>query len=100
MHFSGIGYELPGWGLISDGDADPITRMWMDDHVFAVERTHLALASLDRLGLMPGQFDHDDRLSAPPDRTRGVTSSRQSEAAGWREHRGLSVMKQSCASSS
>lgn len=37
MHFSGIGYESPGWGLISYHDADPITRMWMDDHVFAVE---------------------------------------------------------------
>ena len=37
MHFSGLGYQLPGWGLISYFDADPITRMWMDDHIFAVE---------------------------------------------------------------
>ena len=37
MHFSGLGYQLPGWGLISFFDGDPITRMWMDDHIFAVE---------------------------------------------------------------
>jgi len=37
MHFSGIAHALPGWGLVSYFDADPITRMWMDDHVFAVE---------------------------------------------------------------
>jgi hypothetical protein len=37
MHFSGLGYQLPGWGLISYFDADPITRIWMDDHIFAVE---------------------------------------------------------------
>lgn len=40
MHFSGLGYQLPGWGLISYSDGDPITRMWMDDHIFAVELTH------------------------------------------------------------
>ncbi|MBW6454622.1 MAG: hypothetical protein K0A98_01940 [Trueperaceae bacterium] len=37
MHFSSIAHALPGWGLVSYFDADPITRMWMDDHVFAVE---------------------------------------------------------------
>jgi len=37
MHFSGLAYQLPGWGLISYFDGDPITRMWMDDHIFAVE---------------------------------------------------------------
>ena len=37
MHFSGLGYQFPGWGLVSYCDGDPITRMWMDDHIFAVE---------------------------------------------------------------
>lgn len=37
MHFSGLGYQLPGWGLITYFDGDPITHMWMDDHIFAVE---------------------------------------------------------------
>jgi hypothetical protein len=37
MHFSGLGYQLPGWGLISYFDGDAVTHMWMDDHIFAVE---------------------------------------------------------------
>jgi hypothetical protein len=37
MHFSGLGYQFLGWGLVSYCDGDPITRMWMDDHIFAVE---------------------------------------------------------------
>ena len=37
MHFSGLGYQVPGWGLVSYCDGDPITRMWMDDHIFAIE---------------------------------------------------------------
>ncbi|MHB9032029.1 MAG: hypothetical protein ACYC6L_03165 [Anaerolineae bacterium] len=37
MHFSGQGYRLPGWALLSYYDGDPTTHMWMDDHIFAFE---------------------------------------------------------------
>lgn len=37
VHFSGLGYLLPGWTLVSYFDGDAATRMWMDDHIFAVK---------------------------------------------------------------
>lgn len=37
MHFSGRGFRLPGWVLISSHDGDPTSYTWMDDQVFAIE---------------------------------------------------------------
>jgi hypothetical protein len=37
LHFSGLAYDRPGWGLVSTHDNDPGTYTWMDDQVFLVE---------------------------------------------------------------
>jgi len=37
MHFSGRAFHLPGWVLVSYYDGDPVSHMWMDDHIFAIE---------------------------------------------------------------
>ena len=37
LHFSGLAYDRPGWGLVSTHDNDLDTYTWMDDQVFAVE---------------------------------------------------------------
>jgi hypothetical protein len=37
MHFSGLGYQQPGWVLISYYDGDPVSHWWLDDQVVAVE---------------------------------------------------------------
>jgi hypothetical protein len=37
FHFSGLGYDVPGWAVVSTHDDDPIIHTWMDDQVFLVE---------------------------------------------------------------
>jgi hypothetical protein len=37
LHFSGLAYQRPGWGLISTHDDDVASHTWMDDQVFAIE---------------------------------------------------------------
>jgi hypothetical protein len=37
LHFSGRGFQRPGWALVSTHDGDPASYTWMDDQVFAVE---------------------------------------------------------------
>jgi hypothetical protein len=39
FHFSGLGYEVPGWAVVSThgDDYDPTIHTWMDDQVFLVE---------------------------------------------------------------
>jgi len=39
FHFSGLGYDLPGWAVVSThgDDKDPTIHTWMDDQVFLVE---------------------------------------------------------------
>jgi hypothetical protein len=37
LHFSGLAYDRPGWGLISTHDNAWDTYTWMDDQVFAIE---------------------------------------------------------------
>ena len=37
LHFSGLAYDRPGWGVVSTHDNDLTTYTWMDDQVFAVE---------------------------------------------------------------
>jgi len=37
LHFSGLGYDRPGWVVVSTHDDDPVTHTWMDDQVFLVE---------------------------------------------------------------
>jgi hypothetical protein len=37
LHFSGLAYDRPGWGLVSTHDNVWDTFTWMDDQVFAIE---------------------------------------------------------------
>jgi hypothetical protein len=38
LHFSGLAYDRPGWGLVSTySGGHPEAYTWMDDQVFAVE---------------------------------------------------------------
>jgi len=37
FHFSGLGYDVPGWAVVSTHDDDPTIHTWMDDQVFLVE---------------------------------------------------------------
>lgn len=37
LHFSGLGYDRPGWAVVSTHDDDPTAHTWMDDQVFLVE---------------------------------------------------------------
>jgi len=37
FHFSGLGYDAPGWAVVSTHDDDPAIHTWMDDQVFLVE---------------------------------------------------------------
>jgi hypothetical protein len=37
FHFSGRGYRLPGWVLVSTHDGDAASHTWMDDELFAME---------------------------------------------------------------
>ena len=37
LHFSGLGYDRPGWAVVSTHDDDPVAHTWMDDQVFLVE---------------------------------------------------------------
>jgi hypothetical protein len=37
FHFSGCGFQRPGWALVSTHDGDRGAYTWMDDQVFAVE---------------------------------------------------------------
>ncbi len=37
LHFSGLGFDRPGWVLVSTYDDDPVAHTWMDDQVFLVE---------------------------------------------------------------
>ncbi len=37
LHFSGLGYDRPGWVVVSTHDNDPVAHTWMDDQVFLIE---------------------------------------------------------------
>jgi hypothetical protein len=37
IHFSGRALRRPGWAVVSYFDGDPVSRMWMDDQIFAIE---------------------------------------------------------------
>jgi len=81
LHFSGLAYDRPGWGLVSTHDNDLTTYTWMDDQVFAVELASggrvVRLAHTHSLVDDEQELDYwaEPRASANRDLTRVVFST-------------------------
>jgi hypothetical protein len=81
VHFSGRAFRRPGWALVSYFDGDPVSHMWMDDQVFAIELGpggRIARLAHHR-SVVDSQQEHDywaePHASANPDFTRILFTS-------------------------